>query len=454
MGASANIGAEQLQLLGRARSFLDRQQQRGVDVSLDPECYLNSWAKVLGNAALRRLAFGWRAEPARLAAKVRDAAGGLRTPGLCVVGCGLPPDGFHQMIVSWALPGDFDTQGVYTDRYFGLRSCETPRVLWFLMLLSGSAPDELPENVRVSLPTASAGSHRRHRCGDLARTRCQAPAGRVSCGSRLSGTARRAKTIAAAVQHELKRGTIRQVVMPYEAQPFQHAINLAVKAQDHNIATLGYIHSMLPALPTDFLLRSGAPDRLLVHGVGQAEILVRHLGWPVERLEVIPSLRYQRHSATAFAGRILLPYSFADAEAVVRALEAIMRSAAPASMPQWEVRNHPVMADSVKHAELQRRLRKVLEQFADRMSSDESVSRQTVIIGATSAVIEALERGLDVVHICVDPLFETHSQAIWTHLDVQDIGNNAYRYRLHERGSYIALGDTREAAKEILEIDS
>jgi hypothetical protein len=433
MSVGANVGADQLNLIGRARSFLDGRRQRGIDISLDPECYLNSWARVPGNATLRRLAFGWRAEPARLAAKARDVASALRTRGLSITGSGGGANAFDQMIVSWALPGDFDAQGSYTDRYFGLRSCETPRVLWFLMLLSGSAPVELPENVRVTYPSTAA-------------------AGRAISGNRLSGTVLRAEAIAAAVQEELNRGTVRQVLMPYEAQPFQHAINIAVKAQNPHITTVGYVHSMLPALPTDFLLRPGAPDRLLVHGVGQAEILVRHLGWPAEQLEVIASLRYLRGPASALAGQILLPYSFGDSDSIARALEAVMRRAPRSSMPQWKVRNHPVMAGSAAHAALEQRLRTILERFADRMSPDERVSKQTVIIGATSSVIEALERGLDVVHICVNPLFETHSQAIWTHLDVEDIGDNAYRYRLQELGSYIVLGDTREAAKEILEI--
>ena len=112
------------------------------------------------------------------------------------------------------------------------------------------------------------------------------------------------------------------------------------------------------------------------------------------------------------------------------------------------------MAGSARHAALELRLSSILDRFADRMSTKEEVRRQTVVIGATSAVIEALERGLDVVHICVEPLFETHSQAIWTHLDVEELGDNAYRYRLREPGSYIVLGETPKTAKEVLEIGS
>jgi len=81
------------------------------------------------------------------------------------------------------------------------------------------------------------------------------------------------------------------------------------------------------------------------------------------------------------------------------------------------------------------------------------VARQTVIFGATAAVIEALERGFEVVHICSVPLFERHSTQIWTHLEVQELAPGVYRYRLRVPGAYITFGAPREAAS-LLGIDA
>ncbi len=451
--ASGDVGAEQIRLIHRARSFLDGRQERGLDVALDPECYLNSWANVPGNARLRRLAFGWRAEPARLIAMAMDAASLFRSPGFAVSGQRSVRQEFDHLIVSWALPRDFDAHGAYTDRYLGLASCNTPRALWFLMLLTGAVPAELPPNVRVfhrSAPTPRLAERR---------WMCRPGSGRSSIvgapvsSRRVSGILAQAQAAAAAVGEQLCDAHVRQIVMPYEAQPFQHAINLAAKARDPNIATVGYLHSAPSALPTDLMFRPGAPDRLLVHGIGQADILFQHLGWPVDRLKTIRSLRYLRDESTPFGGRILLPYAFDDTASILRTFEAYMRSAPPASMPRWEVRNHPVMAGSRRHIALAKNLRVIIERYANRLSLAESVSRQTLIVGATAAVIEALERGFGVVHICANPLFEEHSAVIWTHLDVQDLGHNAYRYRLREPGCYIRLGETRDAARENLGID-
>jgi hypothetical protein len=258
-----------------------------------------------------------------------------------------------------------------------------------------------------------------------------------------------AHAAAASVTDELRRGRFRQIVMPYEAQPFQHAIYLAVKAADPAITTVGYLHSALPALPTELVFRSGAPDRLLVHGVGQAEILTRHLGWPAARLKTIPSLRYLRDSPDPLAGHIVLPYAIRDADAILRTFEALMRSAPTASMPRWKVRNHPVTGDSPKHVALARRLRTIVQWFPNRMSPGDDLSRQTIVVGASASVVEALERSLDVVHICTDALFESYNPDIWRHMEVQELQPNVYRYRLHERGVYIRFGDARGAAEHL-----
>jgi hypothetical protein len=425
-----DIDARQVRLMQRARAFVGQRHERGADTALDPDCYLNSWANVPGRARLNSLAYGWRAEPARLASRARDVAALLRQPDFSVAG-GDVASHFEHLIVSWALPRDFDANGIYRDRYLGLSSSDTPLALWFLMLQGGSPPRVLPPNVRV----------------------CHRAARRMAMGSggHLSSVEAEARRVAAAVGKLLAAGHFRQVVMPYEAQPFQHAIILAAKAHCPGVTTVGYLHSALPALPTDFLFRSGAPDRLLVHGRGQGEILSAHLGWPADQLETIPSLRFLRSDPPTLAGRILLPYAFDDADLISHKMEAYMANAPRASMPAWEVRNHPVMVTSKKHLALTTRLQGIIRRHSDRISTDERMGRQTLMIGATAAVVEALERGLDVVHVCTDALFEKHSSAIWTHLDVEELAADVYRYRLRQPGAYIQLGEAPNAALKILE---
>lgn len=426
------MGAEQLRLIRRSHRFL--QARPSSAIAIDPQSYLNSWAPGPGHARLRRLAYGWRAEPARLFAQARDCAALLRLRQFAVQGESADAARFERLVVSWALPGDFAADGGYRDRYLGLDSADTPQTLWFLILLSGNPPSRLHPNVRVfHRPQHGPRKHSRSQATGFSATRVQAV------------------DIAGAVADAVRRHGCRQVVMPYEAQPFQHAVNIAVKSHDQGIRTVGYLHSALPALPTDYLHRSGAPDKLLVHGEGQAEILREHLEWPAGQLQVIASLRYLRDAPVSFAGRILLPYSFADADFIEQRVAAMLRAAAPGTTPRWQVRNHPVMTNSARHLRLAERLTRVIAHHAGRASDEPAVAQQTLMIGATAAVIEALERGLDVVHLCTNPLFERHCPAIWSRLHSEQLAPNVYRYRLRERGAYIRFGEPSKTGADPLE---
>src|SRR5262249_2105830 len=152
---------------------------------------------------------------------------------------------------------------------------------------------------------------------------------------------------------------------------------------------------------------------------GQREILVRGLGWSSERVETIPSLRYRRGDTAPLAGRVLLPYAFRDEGHILSAFEHYLRTADKKSMPHWTIRNHPVRTASACHLRLVARLQDLCAKYDNRTSNEPSVANQCVLIGATASVIEALERGVSVVHICANPLFEAHTATIWVDMRVE-----------------------------------
>jgi hypothetical protein len=429
------IDVAQQRLMRGARDFVAARVSKGRDVAFEPECYMTAWARTPGFARLQRIAHGWRAEPARLLARARDGINSMRESAFAVSGEVGAATGFRHLIVSWALPGDFDAEGHYQDRYLGLSTRESPATLWLLLLIEGAPPARLVQNVRVLHHDAR---------GARARADAGAPPSRPRA-RRFSGIVARAHSVADAVSLELRRAPIRSVIVPYEGQPFQHALMLAAKRQRPNVATLGYMHTVIPAVPTEYIYRSGAPDRLLMNGPGQAEILCQQMGWPPERVHAVQSLRYMRDPEPAYAGCILLPYD-CDADVMAGAFERYLRQAGAASMPAWQVRIHPVMISNPRHQALARRLLATVERHRDRVSLRAEVARQTIVFGATAAVIEALERGFDVVHLCGAPLFEKYSAEIWRHLDVQELAPGAYRYRLRSPGAYIRFGRPGMAA--------
>jgi hypothetical protein len=266
----------------------------------------------------------------------------------------------------------------------------------------------------------------------------------------LSGAVCLADQIADAVGSQLSMGQFASIVAPYEAQPFQHAAFRVAKLK--GVRTIGYLHSALPPLPTDLIWRDGAPELLLTHGRGQADILVNRLGWCAASLRCVPSLRYRREDRGSLAALVFLPYHFEDPSLIVDAFLDFLKASAPGSLPSLTIRNHPVMRESERHLRLVAALEQAMVRHQDRFGAGPQLAPISVFIGATAAILEALEHGIDVVHICSQPLLESHSCEIWASMSVQRIGAHTFRYHLRASGDYIDFGSETDSIEQYLEM--
>jgi hypothetical protein len=167
--------------------------------------------------------------------------------------------------------------------------------------------------------------------------------------------------------------------------------------------------------------------------------MYNHLGWSQAQVRCIPSLRYRQNDTSNFSGWIFLPYEFDQAAVITAAFEAFLEAQSPGSLPNLVPRCHPARLQSNAHLQLMEQLNVILQQFADRFfpSGDRQLS---VFIGATSAVIEAMEKGIEVVHISASPIFETFQPEVWTYIEVDQLGSNTFVYKLKQKGAYIELG--------------
>lgn len=435
-----DLGVQQLRLIERAREFLIAEAMRGVDVAIAPECYLSGWARVPGAMRLRSLARGSPVAVRLLGARARDVINVARHSRYEVSASSASPVGLERLVVSWCQANDFSRDGAYTDRYFRTSSRDTPTTMWFLISVDDALPIRVDSNIRIF--------HRRpgtpridvmyllrraaHACFDK-KPSADGAAPAVSAAVTF------AEQLEEVVVATLEAGPFTSIVMPYEAQPFQHAVFRAARRCQKAIRTVGYLHSALPPMPTDLIHRTGAPELLFVHGRGQADILTRHLGWPNAAVRTIRSLRYRSGDTRRVGGFIYLPYSFTNARLIETAFRDFL-AVAPDTMPRLTVRNHPMMQQSVRHRRLQRRLEAMMGLRSQRLSEEPNEQAISVFVGATAAIVEALERGAEVIHICSQPLLESHSARVWAYLEVERLGAHVFRYRLPVRGAYIEFG--------------
>ena len=242
------------------------------------------------------------------------------------------------------------------------------------------------------------------------------------------------------ITHILEVYKIKQILLPYECQPFQNFLFNEIHKKNSKIATIGYIHSVLPPFPTDFIKREGSPKFLLVHGKDQKKILVKRLGWKSKEVFEKKSLRYKKHTKVNFSNKIFLHMSFENDKLILDSFENYLRLSNDLSLPNLEIRNHPVMKTSRKHLLLIEKIQQLIKKYEKKFSK-KRVKKVSIFISATAAIIEALERGIDVIHIFAHPIYESHNSKIWNNLKVTFISENVFRYELKKYRKYIYFGN-------------
>ena len=112
------------------------------------------------------------------------------------------------------------------------------------------------------------------------------------------------------------------------------------------------------------------------------------------------------------------------------------------------VKNHPLTKNSKKHLKIIREINNLLLKQKNSFLEDSYKNKLSIFIGSTSSPIEALERGVEVMHICDDPVFQIYSSTLWPSIKVKKIDDNIYEYQLLKKGNLIQLGDSSKVFKE------
>lgn len=448
----SETGHLQLALLNKASSFL-KEFPKNDKTRNSVLRYLNSWdSSSSGNAYLQYRLMNQISIFAYLKRVLKSAFAIRHFSKLSIIS-GLTEDfnaTYQVLIISWCKGSDFDHNGCYTDRYFNSSVRQHSNALWLLISVDGELPKTTEHNVRIYAKAKTSFLK-----GVLFFLKksiqifISAKANPYQIQHMLSAESFFAEKIANTVSALQVQYDFKTVIQPYEAQPFQHAINRELRQL--GVRTVGYLHSVLPPLPTDLIYREDAPELLYVHGKGQMEIMHRLLNWDMALLRFTPSLRYKKKLTISFSGWIFLPYNFADPQKILNALDFYFSNLTPGTLPVLTTRCHPAKMQSVKHIKLMDRIADLISKHKT-LFGQHSTRQVSIFIGATAAIIEAMERDVEVIHITDAPLMESHQQAIWNGLDVQSTHANVFEYRLLQKESYICMGeDERELSSIIFE---
>ncbi len=443
-----DIESEQLRLIEESRRYIASCRSNGVDVAESEFCRIAAWAPGPGRDVLD----SFRGRPFSLKPKVRDLIGATLNPPYRLVSPDGPAGLSNLVVVSWVSQGEFTDDGFHDDRYFGVSSRDDLSVNWVLLSIDGFVPATVAANIRVVV------HKRRSVLGRLSKfvrvLKIVAASRGLESGQSMHtilALGSPSRTMARAIESSLASDAPEAgVLLAYEAQCYQHGIVQRLKMRLPGVRVTGYLHSALPPLPTDFLHRDGAPDVLLVNGAGQAQILLKHLGWPSGSVVPIASMRYQDGVHVPKAGDIFLPYTLTPGNNWLAVLSAYLEAQRPASHAPLVVRNHPRMFDSPEHLRLTRELDSLLARYSNRFSDGHTARRISILFGTSAAGLECVEAGIDVVQVSNDPVTEVRTHCLWDELQVRSIVDNVFEYDLLLPNAYIRRGESGRKLRDVL----
>ena len=206
---------------------------------------------------------------------------------------------------------------------------------------------------------------------------------------------------------------------------------------------------MLPSLPTNYIFRKGSPDFILVHGKNQKVILKKFLGWPSKKIKIIESLRYRKNSKKILSNKIFLPYGILDFNRYIKKFEKFLKNSKNFSLPYFDILNHPTQTFSKKHLLFKKKVSIIIDKYKDKFDKN-SKKKLSICFGWTAAVLEILEKKIDVIHICSDPVTESFNKEIWSDLEVKKIDNFILKYKLLSPSKYINFGKRKNLLKNCL----
>jgi len=249
------------------------------------------------------------------------------------------------------------------------------------------------------------------------------------------------------LMYVLSKHKIKRVIMPFESQPLQHAILKKIKDIDYQIKTIGYLHAALPPFPTDFVWKNNEPDVFLVHGDSQKEILTNRLGWSKNTVKVTNSFRFQKNSREKYINKIYLPYSLGNSDILMKKFEKLFKFDFLNLSPTFKIQNHPFMINSRKHKHLEQKLNYVMLKLKNK-NNEKIKNNFSIFFGATASILEVLEHEIVVIHICSEPVFESHNSKIWTSIKSEQLEPNIFKYELLKKNSIIQFGEKNDFLKK------
>ncbi len=345
------------------------------------------------------------------------------------------------IIFNWAYLKDFDKSGNFKDKHFNVNSKKHQSILWILVMLDKKIPKKIGNNI-VLITNANNKLNFRILWNALKKS--------FKKGS-ISYFYHEASYFSALADFiynkldEIVSNKTRKVLMPYEGQPFQNAIFKKTKKINQTIKTIGFVHSFPVGLPLNLIKKDGSPEKIIVSGESQSYCLNNFLGWEKKEIKILPSTRFIKSKENEMRNKIFLPIYLHSSKNILNQLIILIQKL-EINISNFEIKNHPSCTQSKKHIKLINNIKKIMYSS----NSNKNKKSISIFIGATGSVIEALERNVNLIHICENPTLECYSEKLWKFIKTDEINKNIFKYKAIEKNKLIKFGKNANLFRKYL----
>ena len=240
---------------------------------------------------------------------------------------------------------------------------------------------------------------------------------------------------------------IKSFLTPYEGQPFQNEFIKHLKRLNKDIKCVGYIHSPPIPIPSNFIFRNCSPDKVVLNGRDQVYCFNKYLGWPKSKIKLLPSFRFFK--IKKFNKKIIfLPYHINNLTKIIHSIDYLIKKKF-IDPKKYTIKSHPAIKS--------RNSDKIINYF-NNIKINNKISKKIknkflIFIGNSGGIIEYLERGYEVIHICDDNFYDLYSNELWPSIISTKVYDGIYIYRVKKKGNLINFGDAKKHnIKKILNI--
>jgi len=436
----------QLRLIEKAKVFLEKKTHENINVYNSGVCYFCTSGLTPGYARLKFWSEGFISIFYSIKVLLKDIISISNLHSYQLINKPKKDNQYEKIIVSWARKEDFLSDGSYLDKYFKSNSRDQENTLWFLVYQDEILPEKIDRNILIFMKSKKIFKYNFfYLLKYIFKSIFYAKFSIKKFFHKISWYTGFSTIVCDNIKEFISIQT-KVVIMPYEGQPFQNAIFKESKKINQDLKTIGYVHSFPVGLPTNFLFREGSPEKLIINGEDQYYCFSKYLNWKADQLSILPSSRFLKDSKD-MSGYIFLPISLNSVNKTFYCLEKFLNSNRKNIFDNFIVKNHPFSKQSKKHLRMIGKINNLLSELKNSDLKKNNKKKISIFIGATSSIIEALERDIEVIHICENPIFESYSNELWPSIKVTKIDANIFKYQLLKKGNLIKLGNNNEIFK-------